>query len=84
MIHKIEAQGVKSGSVKHIRYPPIIVDCGLVVQEQEEDKVEVKVDESKSCDNCAKDYAAVSGWFWEIKCRKESYFTKLIENYNKD
>jgi len=61
VIHKIEAQGVKSGSVKHIRYPPIIVDCGLVVQEQEEDKVEVKVDESKSCDSCAKDYAAVSG-----------------------
>ena len=52
---------MKSGSVKHIRYPPIIVDCGLVVQEQEEDKVEVKVDESKSCDSCAKDYAAVSG-----------------------
>ena len=44
MIRKIEAQGVKSGSVKHIRHPPIIVDCGLVVvQEQEEDQVEVKL-----------------------------------------
>ena len=62
MIRKIEAQGVKSGSVKHIRHPPIIVDCGIIVlQEQEEDQVEVKLDETKSCDNCAKDYAAVSG-----------------------
>jgi len=51
VIQKIEAQGVKSGSVKHIRHPPIIVDCGLV-QEQEE---------SKGCDECAKDYAALSG-----------------------
>ena len=58
VIHKIEAQGVKSGSVKHIKHPPIIVDCGLVqeCQDQEEEK-----DEKKSCDNCAKDYAAVSG-----------------------
>ena len=51
MIRKIEAQGVKSGSVKQIKHPPIIVDCGLV-QEKEE---------SKGCDDCAKDYAAVSG-----------------------
>ena len=30
MIKKIEAQGVKTGSVKHIKSLPIIVDCELI------------------------------------------------------
>ena len=64
MIHKIEAQGVKSGSVKHIKHPPIIVDCGLVPRREDQAKVEEK---SQSCDDCAKDNAALSQWFRPIK-----------------
>ena len=61
MIRKIEVQGLKSGSVKHIKHPPIIVDCGLVAQDQEEEDQVLTKEESKECDDCAKDYAAVSG-----------------------
>ena len=52
---------MKSGSVKHIKHPPIIVDCGLVAQDQEEEDQVLTKEESKECDDCAKDYAAVSG-----------------------
>ena len=57
---------MKSGSVKHIKYPPIIVDSGIV-EEKEEENGAVEVNEEKAanseknCDSCAKDYAAVSG-----------------------
>ena len=46
VIQKIEAQGVKSGSVKHIKYPPIIVDCGIV-EEKEEKNGAVEENEEK-------------------------------------
>ena len=66
VIQKIEAQGVKSGSVKHIKYPPIIVDCGIVEEKEEgngavEENEEKAANSEKNCDSCAKDYAAVSG-----------------------
>merc|ERR1719334_2842986 len=37
VIKKIESQGVKNGSMAHIKFPPIIVDCGIILEEEEEE-----------------------------------------------
>ena len=52
--------------MKHIKYPPIIVDCGIVEEKEEEngavkEKKEQAANSEKNCDSCAQDYAAVSG-----------------------
>jgi hypothetical protein len=41
VIHAIEAQGVASGSVKHIKHLPVIVDCGVVLGEPDEEDAQL-------------------------------------------